>query len=99
MNPLLLQSFLAPSAFQILLVRNISSPDESVAPTILSGSKRLSNPLGLSPSLLTLFFSLSGTPDFRLSPGLGLLPFSFLNLSNSSMRSAQSKLSLGSQVL
>ena len=30
------------------LMRNISSPEESVAPTILSGSRRRSNPRGLS---------------------------------------------------
>ena len=39
------------------LMRNMSSPEESVAPTILSGSRRRSNPRGLSsPGQKTIWF-------------------------------------------
>ena len=57
----------------------MSSPEESVAPTILSGSSLRSKPLSLSPVLGTFFSFL--VSSFRLSPGLAL--DSFLLLSNS----------------
>ena len=49
-------------------MRNISSPEESVAPTILSGSSPLSNPLSLSPFLDFFSFFKSDLSAFLLSP-------------------------------
>ena len=139
-------------------MRNMSSPEESVAPTILSGSRRRSNPLGLSsPGMKTFQFHLLSSvksqqtiihlfswafwwwtcpvhlpcaccplaylrgpksyifiinwmariPEISFTASAKItvlfvfspLTFSFRTLSNSSIRSAQSKLSLGSQVL
>lgn len=69
----------------------MSSPLASVAPTIFSGSKPLSNPLGLLSSVIFFLFDLSESS------------FAGDIISNwasyAAIRSGQSKFSSGSQVL
>merc|ERR1719367_1320225 len=71
------------SSLPFHLMRNMSSPEESVAPTILSGSRRRSNPLGLSSPIFLGFLvvDVSSAPALRLlSPGLLLSdPFKLIN--------------------
>merc|ERR1719220_2561141 len=82
------------------LIRNINSPDESVAPIILSGSKPLPKPRGFSSS--PPFFFLEDPPsasDLLLSAPFFLSALSLRAFSKASIMSSQSKFSLGSQVL
>ena len=70
------------------LIRNISSPDLSVTPTILSGSNPLSKPFGFLGHFLTAFM-----PGFFISL---LLQYS---ISKAWIKSGQSRFSSGSHVL
>ena len=70
-----------------------------MAPTIPSGSRLLLNPLNLSPLFCFFSFLPFSYSSFLFSPGLTLVLDSFFFLSNSSIRSLQSRLSLGSHVL
>lgn len=76
-------------------IKNINSPLASVAPSILSGSKWRSNPLGrLSSSIFfRLLLFVSPSIERRFLRSLRLL-FSY-----AAIRSGQSKFSSGSQVL
>lgn len=73
------------------IIRNISSPLASVAPTIRDGSKPLSKPRGLLSSVKSFF----GTFSFSSSC---LVLASYFD-SNAAIRSGQSKFSSGSHVL
>merc|ERR1711974_262557 len=83
------------------LIRNISSPEESVAPMIRSGSRLRSKPRGFSssPFFFLLEASLDVAPDFLFSASFFLSLFSFRFFSKASIRSSQSRFSRGSQVL
>ena len=70
-----------------------------MASTIPSGSRLLLNPLNLSPLFCFFSFLPFSCSSFLFSPGLTLVLDSFFFLSNSSIRSLQSRLSLGSHVL
>lgn len=53
------------SSLPFHLIKNMSSPEESVAPMIRSGSRFLSNPLGFSSSFFFFLALLSpDAPDF-----------------------------------
>ena len=85
------------------LMRNMSSPLESVAPMIRSGSRPRSKPRGLESSSAGFFFFLATSspapvPDLRFFS----FSFSFFFLSassNAEISSGQSRFSAGSHVL
>merc|ERR1712001_45938 len=80
------------------LMRNINSPEESVAPMMRSGSSLRSNPRGAS-SPPFFFFSGPLPPPADLRFSASFLVFSLRFRSNSSIISSHSRFSLGSHVL